>query len=187
MRCFIAIDIDDQLRGRIGELQDEFCRRTDFSKSQAKWVRPELIHLTLKFLGDVRDSKVNEVCDIVQEVASGHSSFRIEFENLGVFGSPARILWIGVRENETLTNLQSELERRFEQGGWRVENRKYSGHLTLCRIKKSTAGRKISQLVREYGGLDMGSVLVDSICVYQSELTRGGPVYTLVSRSQLNE
>ena len=187
MRCFIAIDIDDQLRKRIRKLQEDLRRQTNFSKSQAKWVRPELMHLTLKFLGDVRDDEITEVCGIVEEVVSQYTGFEIEFENVGVFGSPARVLWVGVRENEILLNLQSELERKLDGSGWPREKRKFAGHLTLCRIKNSTAGRKIGRLAEEYRGLNMGSVIVDSVCVYQSELTSNGPVYTVISRSVLSK
>jgi 2'-5' RNA ligase len=185
MRCFIAIDIDEEIIKKIGGLQDELRRKTNLKGRQVKWVESSNIHLTLKFLGEVRDASISGVCGLVDEAAEGHKGFDIEIGRLGVFGRPARVLWVGTGESASLLNIQEDIEQRFRGAGWGGDNRKFSGHLTLCRIKSAGAGRKLERLVDDYRDFQCGVSAVDSICVYKSDLTSAGPVYTLISRSLL--
>jgi 2'-5' RNA ligase len=185
MRCFIAIEIDEEIRGQIGSFQEELRRKTGLDKPKVKWVEPSNIHLTLKFLAEVRDQAIRGVCGLVESIAAEQESFEVEVAGLGVFGRPARVLWVGTGENESLLGVQKDIEERFCQGGFGSDNKKFSGHLTLCRVKNPGAGRKLETVIGEYRDLRFGSLNVDSIGVYKSELTSTGPVYTLISRSML--
>ena len=185
MRCFIAIEIDEEIRGHIGRFQDQLCRKTGLDKPKVKWVEPFNIHLTLKFLGEVKDQVISDVCGLVEAVAAEHRCFEIEVGGLGTFGRPARVLWVGSGENENLLSVQKDIEERFSREGFGSDNKKFSGHLTLCRIKNPSAGGKLEAVIGDYPDLSFGTLSVDSICVYKSELTSAGPVYTLVSRSML--
>lgn len=185
MRCFIAIEIDEDIRGQIGRFEDELRRKTGLDKPKVKWVEPCNIHLTLKFLGEVRDQAINGVCGLVERVASEHEGFEVDVGGLGVFGQPARVLWVGTAESEGLENIQKDIETVFSQEGFGSDNKKFSGHLTLCRIKNPGAGRKLEAIVGDYSDLRFGGMKADSICVFKSELTSAGPVYTLISRSML--
>lgn len=180
MRVFIAIDIDEQIRKGLNHLQDELRGKADVRRGDVKWVNPEAIHLTLKFLGEIRDEQAVEVCNITRDVASRHRSFDMDVETVGCFGGrSARVLWIGAGQNcEELLKLQEDLERQLESTGWPRGTRKFSAHLTLCRIRNAKAGFKLAQMVREYEGAQLGSMPVDSVSVYQSELTPKGPIYT---------
>lgn len=185
MRCFIAIDIDEQIRAKIGGFEDELRHKTGLDRPKVKWVEPSNIHLTLKFLGEVRDQVIRDVCGLVERIAAEHESFDVEFAGLGVFGRPARVLWVGTGENESLLSVQKDIEERFCKGGFGSDNKKFSGHLTLCRVKNPGAGRKIEVAIGDYRDLSFGTLAVDSIGIYKSELTSTGPVYTLISRSML--
>ena len=184
MRCFVAIDIDQDVRAGLKSLQGRI-RRSGFDEPAVKWVRTEQIHLTLKFLGEIKDKDLVEVCQIVEEVASAGAKFSFTVKGVGVFGSPAKVLWAGIEQNEYLLRLQKELNNRLAEVGFSADRRGFSAHLTLCRIKNASAGRKMAQIATEYGDLEIGSTTVDSICVYKSELTKRGPDYTLLSRGQL--
>ncbi len=120
MRCFIAIDIDKRLRKQITHLQRELSAKAGPIKSGVKWVDPALIHLTLKFLGEVRDRQINQVCGIVEELAANHERFSLNIRKLGAFGSVARVLWVGTDENEALSALQKDLAGRLCVVGLRV-------------------------------------------------------------------
>ena len=85
MRCFIAIDIDDQTRKALARLQNELQGKADIKKSDAKWVNPETIHLTLKFLGEIKDEQAVDVCNITGDVAGRHEAFELEVESVGHF------------------------------------------------------------------------------------------------------
>ena len=93
MRVFIAIDIGKEVKKALSDLQQQLASSADVKKNDVKWVNPENIHLTLKFLGEIEDAKVVEVCDIVKDVASRHRNFELDVESVGCFGGrSARVL-----------------------------------------------------------------------------------------------
>jgi 2'-5' RNA ligase len=187
MRVFIAIDIDEQIRKGLGRLQNEMRSKVDVRKGDVKWVNPDVMHLTLKFLGEIKDPQVVEVCNITKEVASRHKNFELDVETVGFFGGrSARVLWVGTGQKcENLLQLQSDLEQELASAGWPRETRKFAGHLTLCRVRNSKAGVKLAQITEGYKDFKLGTVLADSISVYQSQLTPKGPVYTVLGNYKL--
>jgi len=187
MRCFIAIDITEEIRNALSNLQAELRSKADVKKSDVKWVNPEAIHLTLKFLGEIKDEQVVDICNITKEVASQHKSFELDVESVGHFGGrSARVLWIGAGQDcENLLQLQGDLEHQLDLAGWPKEGRKFSAHLTLCRIRNSKAGIKLAQMIQEYKELKLGTMPADSISVYQSQLTPKGSIYTQLGNYKL--
>jgi 2'-5' RNA ligase len=187
MRVFIAIDIEEGIRKALAGLQSEMLSKVDIKKSDAKWVKPGTMHLTLKFLGEIKDQQVVDVCNITRDVASRHKSFDIEIGGVGHFGGKsARVLWVGAgQESENLLQLHADLEQGLASAGWPPETRKFAGHLTLCRIRNSRAGVKLAKLTEEYKNFSLGVVNVDLLCVYQSELRPEGPVYTVLGSYEL--
>jgi len=187
MRLFIAIDIDQNNKAALGELQRQLQSKADIKKSDAKWVNPENVHLTLKFLGEVEDAKVVEVCKIVEGVAGRHKSFELDIESVGYFGGrSARVLWVGAGlGNEDLSRLQKDIEGELALAGWPEEGREFHGHLTLCRIRSTKAGAELAQVSEQYKDFKLGVISVDSVGVYQSQLTPQGPIYTLLGNYKL--
>jgi 2'-5' RNA ligase len=187
MRVFIAIDIDEQLLRALKDLQSQLQDKADVRKGDVKWVRPELMHLTLKFLGEIKDNQIVEVCRIVETVAGRNSRFDLDVESIGHFGGRnARLLWVGTGEGkEQLKQLQEDIEEQLAQAGWPKENREFTGHMTLCRIRNTKAGSKMAQLSQEYKEYEIGTTPVDSVVVYQSQLTPSGPIYTALGRYEL--
>jgi len=89
-------DIDEQIRKALGKLQDELQGKADVKKGDVKWVNPQSMHLTLKFLGEIKDQQVVEVCNITKEVANRHAGFELDVGTVGFFGGKsARVLWVG--------------------------------------------------------------------------------------------
>ncbi len=189
MRCFIAIDIPNEIRADLVALQKDLAGRVDIHRGDAKWVEPEGMHLTLKFLGEVPDNQVVEVCRIVQEVAERHEAFDFSVKDVGSFGGhSARVLWVGAGlDCPELLALQQDLEDELELAGWPKENRQFSGHLTLCRIRNVKAGEKLGQAVSQYGDYDLGVVRAAAVCLYESQLEPEGPIYTRMGRFTLQE
>ena len=187
MRCFIAIDIDEKTRRALSDLQQQLQSSADIKKSDAKWVSPENIHLTLKFLGEVEDAKAVEVCNIVKGVADKHKSFELDVESVGYFGGrSARVLWVGTDDrSNNLRPLQKGIEKALALAGWPRETREFSGHLTLCRIRNSKAGVKLAQTTEDYKDFKLGVMPADSVSVYQSQLTPKGPIYTVLGNYRL--
>jgi 2'-5' RNA ligase len=187
MRVFIAIDINEKIRKALGDLQRQLAGKANIDRSDVKWVRPDAIHLTLNFLGEIDDGKANEVCDIVKDVSAKHKCFEVNVETVGCFGGrSARVIWVGAGEgNENLKRLQKELEQALMQAGWPKEEREFTGHLTLCRVKNPKAGIKLAQTAEQYKDFKAGVVSADSVNVYKSELTPTGPIYTVIGSYKL--
>ena len=179
MRVFIAVDVDKQIRKTLGSLQSELKSKTDVRKSDVKWVRPSSVHLTLKFLGEIKDTQAVEVCDIVRQAGQTHSSFELAVESVGSFGGKnARVLWVATGSgSDELARLQIDVEEQLVKAGWPAENRQFTGHITICRIRNRRAGFRLAQDVKSYNDYKLGSTLIDAVTVYQSQLTPTGPIY----------
>jgi len=189
MRCFIAIDIPEEIRAELADLQKKLAGQVDIRKGDVKWVEPEGMHLTLKFLGEVPDNQIVEVCNVAKEVAGRYRAFDFAVREAGSFGGrSARVLWIGAGlECPELLELQQDLEDELADAGWPKEGRQFSGHLTLCRIRNSKAGEKLGQVVEQYKDYDLGTVHAASITVYESQLTGQGPIYTPLGNFKLQQ
>lgn len=190
MRCFIAIDIDENIRKAFADLEQQMqaqARGENINRSDVKWVRPEHAHITLKFLGKVKDNQISEVCNIVGEIAKESQGFELDIESVGHFGGKsARVLWVGSgKGKEQLGLLAGALDERLSLAGWPKETREFSGHLTLCRIRNTSAGFKLAQISKEYKDFKLGTVSVEAVSVYQSELTPSGPNYTVLVKYEL--
>ena len=185
MRLFAAIDIEPRLQDRIGRIQQQLKCELNLSGKEVKWVRPDQIHLTLKFLGEVRDSAITQVCNVITRTAAGYEGFDLRIQGLGVFGRPARVVWAGCEPPSELINLQATMENEFEKIGWDKERRPFAGHLTICRVKSAAAGRKLAGAVEAYADEFIGTVSVDQLCLYESQLSRTGPEYNAVCTAPL--
>jgi 2'-5' RNA ligase len=187
MRCFIAIDIDETVRTALGDLQQQLQAKTDVKKGDVKWVKPESVHLTLKFLGEIKDEQIAGVCTAVGDAVKRHKSFELDIESVGHFGGKsARVLWVGAgRGSDALRQLQKDIEQQLAAAGWPPESREFTGHLTLCRIRNSRAGMKLARLAQEYKDFKIGPMRVDAVSLYESQLTPSGPIYTVLANYEL--
>lgn len=188
MRCFIAIDIDEGIKSALSDLQRQLQSGVDVKKGDVKWVNPQNIHLTLKFLGEIKDEKVVEICNIVKAVAGRYKSFELDIESVGHFGDKSpKVLWVGTgKGGDNLLELQEDVEKSLALAGWPQETRAFAGHLTLCRIRRPVAGIKLARMSEDFRDFKLGTMQVDSVSIYQSELKPRGPVYTLLGNYKLN-
>jgi RNA 2',3'-cyclic 3'-phosphodiesterase len=187
MRVFIAIDIDDKIRKAIADLQKQIASKVDVKKGDLKWVEPNNIHLTLKFLGEISDELAAEVCQITKMVAREHQKFDLEIGSVGSFGGrSAKVVWVGVgKGTEESLALQDDLNDLLTPLGYPKEQREFSPHLTLCRVNHPIAGIKMGEAIAQFSRLKLGSIAAESLCVYQSQLTPTGPNYTLLASYKL--
>jgi 2'-5' RNA ligase len=188
MRVFIAIDIEKDILGEIARLQDKLQSAIDYKRG-VKWVDPEGMHLTLKFLGEIRDDQVSEICDELEAAAAGHKAFDLGIETVGSFGGGSpRVLWVGTGAGSvSLEHLQKDIDKRLSKIGWAKEKRRFAGHLTLCRIRDGRVGNELKIAIDEYRGTKFGQSFIESVKLYQSNLTPDGAVYTVLASYQLNQ
>lgn len=183
MRLFIAIDINDATRKAIAALQQDLKHR--LRDKGINWVRPDNMHLTLKFLGETDDNKLDEVYGALETACSGKKPFEIIFSIIGAFGRPSRVLWLGCQNQpQEIVSLASDLENAFEIIGFEKETRPFSSHLTLARIKDNIE-RDLQKVLKEYPKIDIPKVCADSLCLYKSQLTSDGSIYTLLRKIDL--
>jgi 2'-5' RNA ligase len=187
MRCFIAIDIDEKTIAAIADVQKQLNAKVDIKKGDVKWVEPDNIHLTLKFLGEIDDSKLPEIQEITELVAAAHNKFTLDIETVGSFGGrTAKVVWVGAGKGaDELIALQKDLDDQLEQAGYPKEDREFSAHLTICRVKNPKAGFKLAEAIGQFAKLKLGSINANAVCVYQSQLTPEGPIYTQLASFKL--
>jgi RNA 2',3'-cyclic 3'-phosphodiesterase len=184
MRLFVAVDVDDPARASIGAEQSRL-RSNASGGSALRWVRPEQLHMTLVFLGNVDDARAEAVaCAYAEPFA--RPPFDLLFRGLGVFppGGAPRALWVGVAEGEAeLRDLQRELAARAHRLQIPLEERPFSPHLTLARWKTSRASDR--RILDHASTSALARVRVDCATLYRSQLSSSGPAYTALARVTL--
>ncbi|WP_447971800.1 RNA 2',3'-cyclic phosphodiesterase [Nitrospira sp. M1] len=177
IRTFLAIDVNSRVREALQHFQDQ----TD-SLLSVKWVSPESMHLTVKFLGDIESEQVSVLQDLLQEVTKETATFSLRLKGIGGFPSlyKPRILWAGVSgEMARLNTLVSYVESALSSIGYAQEARPYHPHLTLSRIKSGS--REIGKVFNTSDLLKkewvFGDVTVDRLCLYHSQLSPKGALY----------
>jgi 2'-5' RNA ligase len=186
IRTFIAVDLDKAVRNRTIALQEVLVK----TGMEVKWVEPENLHVSLVFLGEVEDRKVVNVCRIVEEVAQKHPCFLMSVATVGCFPNPRRprVLWVGIGEGaQPLCAIHDELEKPLSKLGYRREERKYSPHITLGRVKSDRPTEKLASELAQHAGWKGGEFQVNEVLVMGSKLTPTGPEYTILSRAKLLE
>ncbi|GIW79811.1 MAG: RNA 2',3'-cyclic phosphodiesterase [Gemmatales bacterium] len=184
IRTFIAVDPDKAIRNRLVSLQESLAA----VDSDIKWVEPENLHVTLLFLGEVEDRQLSEVCRIVQACADRHEAFLMTVENVGAFPNlhRPRVVWAGIGEGkQELCALHDELEIPMQDLGYRREERRYTPHITLGRIRNKGPASGLAQALNKKTGWKAGETQIREIHVMSSELTPQGPVYTVMSKAKL--
>jgi 2'-5' RNA ligase len=174
LRTFIAVEVPDTLKDKIARIEEELK-----GAGAANWVNPWAVHLTLKFLGYVEEEKIKEIEREMDAAAMGVKPFKIRVEGLGGFPSPAspRVVWIGVPQSPELRRLNQRLEERMSLLGFEKEERPFSPHLTICRVKKPSEGTKIAGRLKGVA-IEPEDFMADSMILFKSELKKDGAVHT---------
>lgn len=184
MRCFLAIELPASVRDLLAGLQE---RLRELGRA-VRWTRVEHIHLTLKFLGEVPDRDVAGVCDAAARVAVRFEPFELAVGGTGCFPprGAARIVWTGIDgPPQPLIDCHRAGEQAYADLGFKPENRKYSPHLTIGRVRDARASQEIRAAVEREADFSAGSFPVEELVMFQSVLRPTGPIYTAISRPPL--
>ncbi len=188
MRCFIAIPLPDVVKEGLAEIQ-EILRGTGGHRFDVSWTRPEGIHLTLKFLGEVEEAAVARIIAAVAPPLSGIPPFHLRIRGMGCFPGPSspRVVWVGVEESEGVLNrLQQGVEKAAESLGFPPENRKFTPHLTVGRVRSPIHRETLIRRVEENREIDLGEVEVREVHLMESILKPEGAIYRIVKTFPLN-
>ncbi len=182
MRIFIALDIPGEIRARISE----FMERARAHAPEAHWARPEGVHVTLKFVGEVSDAKVEEIKSALATIQA--EPFHVSFAGAGFFPTPRspRVFWIGVEGGGALAGLAAAIDSATHELGIAREDRAYSPHLTLARSGTGPGAaqllRPLQHLLQAEGALHFGTMTAREFFLYRSELQKGGARYSKLER-----
>lgn len=180
LRVFIAVEIPLQVREAV-------CRAMASFKKEigpvVRWVPLENMHLTLKFMGEVSQGNVEMLCQMLRAEAERFQCFDLHLSGLGSFPNPKRprVIYIGVQAPPVLESLQRGIESASRRLGYESEERAFSPHLTIGRVKQNATGaeqQSIRHLLEETRIDLLGSARVDSVHLYKSDLKPTGSVYT---------
>jgi len=184
VRSFIAIDLPPRLQEALGAL----ARELQEARAPVTWVKPERIHLTLKFLGDVASERIPDIQQGLEQVAKRAASFRLTATGCGAFPTlqQMRVIWVGLQADGTaLSSLQQAVEEAMAQLGYKREQRAFKPHLTLGRVKGRHHLRLLQELLLQRQDFTAEAFDVTELVLYKSELRPEGARYTPVFRKRL--
>jgi 2'-5' RNA ligase len=189
IRSFIAIELPTGIQAEFGRVIQLLSPAG--TQTPVRWMTPQNIHLTLKFLGDIKLSGVNQLKDALKQECRRHGPFEIRVGTLGAFPNihRPRVIWIGVQAPPELAALQQGIETSLLTLGYPPEDRQFSPHLTLGRVSQQVRAVDIdklsSLLTKTRVGL-LGIHEVRSVLLIRSDLRPTGPIYTKLSEVILN-
>jgi RNA 2',3'-cyclic 3'-phosphodiesterase len=183
MRLFVAVDIPEDVRSALAAL----ATRLRAACPKARWVRTEGLHVTLKFIGEISDSKVSEIKSALGSVAP-HAPIEIRFRGVGFFPNARRprVFWAGVEAGPELAPLALAVEDTLHPLAIARETRAFSPHLTLARFDPPRPVEELLAAIETCGPLEFGNATASEFHLYQSVLKRGGAEYTRLATFPLS-
>jgi len=184
MRLFIAVELVEEIKDEI----EKQVKRLKRLGGNVRWVKRPAMHITLKFLGEVDEARVESIERAMDRTVNSFESFEINMEGCGSFppmSKKPRVLWVGVKDSGTITALQERLEDELLNAGFQKETRAFHPHVTMGRVKGTSALRRLVEEIRELEEHPFGKMMVRSIVLFRSRLTPDGPIYTKLYEARL--
>ncbi len=180
IRAFIAIELPQEIQLRLGELQQQLIDR---KVRCVRWVSSGNIHLTLQFLGDTPSVKLEALRNELHPVIAAQEPFTYQVQGLSAFPNPRRprVIWVGLQAPSDLATLHKLIERTVQKTGLSIEDRNYSPHLTLGRVKRDASPGEILELSDTLGKIETGLLgmgIAKSVTLFRSDLRPEGSLYT---------
>ena len=178
MRTFVAIDLPAEIHRQIAQLQDLLQPTT----MQVRWTRPEGMHLTLKFIGEIPPEKGEEAARRLASIRVP-APLSLQVRGSGYFPNERspRVIWLGVEGGPELPALAAQVEEALVPLGIPKETRPFAAHLTLGRLKGPDKIPVLQEVLRRQGPLDFGSFSVEEFFLYESQLSPGGSLYRKIA------
>ncbi len=180
MRSFIAIEMESEA---INSIRDQLRS----ANADIKFVEPGNLHLTLKFLGEIKDNLVDDIHNRMEESFKDFSRFEVQLRGVGVFPSLRyiKVVWVGIEENkEILAKMQESLGDNILNLGFKKEGR-FKPHLTIGRVKSPRNKDKLAEIITTMKDKEIDKIKVDRVILKKSVLTPKGPIYTTLREVML--
>ena len=185
MRCFVAIDVSEEVRRAIAGATEKV---KGLSKG-VRWVPPDNVHLTLKFLGETGDDKVLQIQESLSLLCSRHPPFTITVRGSGGFPDMRRpnVLWVGIDESGPLGLLNRDIEKSMAELGFEKEVKRFSPHLTVGRVKSRDGLEAGTMEWITFKDTVFGTITVGETLLMKSTLKRGGAEYSKIAGFKLGQ
>lgn len=184
MRTFVAVDLDPVIKDSLADL----ITRIGQEESGVRWVKRQGMHITLKFFGEVAESKILNMSDAIRKACDSLDSFHLSFTGTGFFPPQSRVprvLWVGIAPSPDLANLHMRIEDEFRKLGFPKEKRRFHPHLTLGRVKSNKEISAILERLNDYRDSNFGRMHVERVTLFKSILKPTGAEYEVLSETPL--
>jgi len=183
IRTFIAITLNSDIQKTLKEIQSHL-RKTG---ADVKWVKPENIHLTVKFIGDTPPDKLLEIIKVLRTTTEKIKPFLFSLTHLGAFPKleHPQVIWVGVESGKTeITRLAQTLENNLESLGFKKEKREFDAHVTLGRVRSGINRFALAKELKQFQIPKEISQSIDHVVFYKSTLTSQGPNYEVIEKAE---
>ncbi len=183
MRTFIAIEPPEGWRREVGRL----TRALEAHFPGVRWCRPESLHLTLRFLGEIDPGRLEALAEAVRTATAPRAPFRVGMTGIGSFGPrlQPRVIWLGLADSPELMGLAGEVERRIEAAGFGPADKPFKPHLTLARVKDPLRHCPDWETIERLVSADWPAWPVEEVQVIKSTLQPQGPLYETLASCRL--
>ncbi len=180
-RAFIAVDVE------VPPKLEEFWERLKGANAQLKLVDLENIHLTLKFLGDTEEKRIEDIEGVMVQSVQDTEPFEMAIKGTGAFPNPnyMKVIWVGLENAQGLIDISRNLDSELSKLGFKREKKGFRPHITLARVKGPRNKNVLSQVLKDYGEESFGTQKVDCIRLKKSVLSREGPTYSIIKEVKL--
>ena len=184
VRTFIALDLPAAIRDQANRLQQLMRQRCP----GVRWVKPEQMHLTLKFLGNTRVEQVATILTLLDRITRSIAPFVLDIGGIGAFPTlrNPKVIWAGISAEARLVDFHQCIDTELEQLGFPKEKRSFSPHLTLGRVKDGTCRKKLVSCIEQYSTEHIGTATASRVIFFRSDLTPSGPVYSVLGEFSLH-
>lgn len=182
-RCFIALDLSEDLKNRLTHLR----QRPLAKRPEIRWIRPANLHITLKFLGDQKLKTVDQVIDILHQLKMPEKKIIIHLDQIGVFpdAKRPRIIWVGFEDNALLLNIYDQIETQLATIGIPKEKRPFAPHITIARVKAPLDVDTLRSIEKN-SRIETMEEPISQLTFYKSTLTSQGSLYEPLTIIHLN-
>lgn len=187
LRCFVAAPISEFVRERLAEIQGQLRRTGD---GRIRWEKPENLHITLKFLGDVTVTRIDALNEVLRAIADTSPAFDVRPVGFDAFPSARRprVFYLHVDDGEgCLSALAASVEGALRTIGFPPERRPYVGHITIGRARRDARLGSVEEWLSAASPAPIGELEVEEVWLMESELTPSGAIYTPLSKSLMGQ
>ena len=184
MRAFIGIGLPEPVRTSLAALQQHLAE----SHADVKWVAPEQLHATLKFLDEITGAQQQQIAEFLTKISQQHEAFTLTLHHLGAFPSlhDPRILWVGAEEGKAaVVSFAEAIEKECRACGLKNEERAFSAHITIGRVRSPKQRQALIQALNTHAWTPPPAWQVSTVTLYQSVLSSNGPAYSVLGEFQL--